>query len=407
VALGKSIPFEPGNQGIDLLGNVRGVSVGNDATDDFLAGLAIAVTVVVFLNSLAHFFSFISGVAAEGFKELVDLFLEDNDAKGGAENFFQVGVDESIGFTLAAGDVFVKLDGTADSGADTGLDNSGIFEIFGADANMGLSHGWGGGLRDADKLPCTHCAVDLVVIEGDIADVEVVYSTHGAAEYIIATQTEDIEFVEGVFGTPFIPLDDLDTVGSGKLDRDGVGNRGLGDDDSRGVGTDVSGEVGEAFGELENPVVFFARDVAVAEFGTAIERSEQAFRGDSAMEAFGEERDMGFGDAHDFADFAEDAPGAVGADGGDGGDVSVAIPSDKVLADIFAASGFEIDVDVGAFTAIGGEESVEVEFEGESIDAGDAEAVGDHGIHNRTTTTVKDTFTLGPLAHFPSDKEVA
>ncbi len=94
------------------------------------------------------------------FEELVDLFLEDDDTVGVADDFFESGIREGIFFAVAAGDKGVELDGPSDSGADTGLDEAGVFEVLGADSGMGLGHGGGSGLWDADGLVRTHGGVD-------------------------------------------------------------------------------------------------------------------------------------------------------------------------------------------------------------------------------------------------------
>lgn len=132
----------------------------------------------------------------------------------------------------------------------------------------------------------------------------------------------------------------------------------------------------------------------------------EAFGVDAAVDFFGEESDQGVREGEGFADFADDASDAVGADRGDGGDVILAVLVDEIVADIVAAFRFEINVDIGLFSAIRGEKPLEVEVMSEGIDAAESEAEGNGGIDDGSASAELDIFFSGPLAHIPGDKEM-
>ena len=79
----------------------------------------------------------------------------------------------------------------------------------------------------------------------------------------------------------------------GPHDGDGIGDGGLADDDSRGVGAHIAGDILEVFGEFEHPLEAFTGDFGIAEFGAFSEGFVEAFGIDTAVDFFGEESDEG------------------------------------------------------------------------------------------------------------------
>jgi hypothetical protein len=168
----------------------------------------------------------------------------------------------------------------------------------------------------------------------------------------------------------------------------------------------IAGDILEVFGEFEDPLESFTGDFGIAEFGAFLKGFVEAFGVDATVDFFGEESDEGVGEGESFSNFADDASDTVGTDCGDSGDMILAIFVDEVVADIVAAFGFKIDVNIGVFGAIGGEEPLEVEVMGEGIDAAESEAEGNCGIHDRAASAELDVLFTGPLAHIPGDEEM-
>lgn len=115
----------------------------------------------------------------------------------------------------------------------------------------------------------SHGGVDGGVVGFEFADAEggvgLSESGFGSGEDILTTQAEDVEFDIAVFGGALIPLDDAEVrvlviSGTGPHDGDSVGDRGLADDDARGVSSHVAGDILEVFGEFEDPLKAFAGD---------------------------------------------------------------------------------------------------------------------------------------------------
>lgn len=170
VALSESVALESDDELEDFFGDFRGVSSLDDSSAEGIGDCFAVVVVAFFVDFFAGFFGFAAGVADKMFEELVDLFLEDDDAVGVANDFFESGIREGVFFSVASGDEGVEFDGSSDSGADSGLDEAGIFEVLGADSGMSLGHGGGSGLRDADGLVGAHCGIDGRVIGFEFAD---------------------------------------------------------------------------------------------------------------------------------------------------------------------------------------------------------------------------------------------
>ena len=220
-------------------------------------------------------------------------------------------------------------------------------------------------------------------------------------------KAEDVKLVEVVLRAAFVPLDDGDAIGAGGHDGHGVAEGFAGDHDAGGVGAHVSGDVGHPFGEAEDPAESVARDAAIAEFGAGIEGLFEPLRRDSAVNALGKVANRFFGDFHDLPHFADNASRRICPDGGDGGNAIGPIFLRYVLADILAAVGFEVDVDIGAFAAIDGEKTIEVEIVFEGVNAGKAEVKGDDGVDDRPSGAEMDALGARPLAHVPGDEKVA
>lgn len=172
VALGESVAFESDDELEDFFGDFWGVpSFDHAAAEGIGDGFAVVV-VALFVDFFAGFFGFAARVSDKVFEELVDLLLEDDDAVGVTDDLFESGVGERVLFAVAAGDQGVELYGSTNSGADSGLDEAGVFQVLGADSGVGLGHGWGGGLGDADGLVGAHCGVDGWIIGFEFADAE-------------------------------------------------------------------------------------------------------------------------------------------------------------------------------------------------------------------------------------------
>ncbi len=79
-----------------------------------------------------------------------------------------------------------------------------------------------------------------------------------------------------------------------------------------------------------------------------------------------------------------------------------------VLDDALAliAAG-EIDIDVGPFAALFGEEAFEEEVHLDGVDGGDAEGVADGGVGGGTASLAQDALFAGETDEVPDDEEVA
>ena len=96
-----------------------------------------------------------------------------------------------------------------------------------------------------------------------------------------------------------------------------------------------------------------------------------------APQRAGERADGVVGQAEDLADLADRAAAAIADDGGGQAGALAAVSVVDVLDHLLAPLVLEVDVDVGRFAALGGDEAFEQEIDLLGIDLGDAEAITD------------------------------
>lgn len=96
----------------------------------------------------------------------------------------------------------------------------------------------------------------------------------------------------------------------------------------------------------------------------------------------------------------------IGDHVGDLGGVGAVVPFVDVLDDLFAPVRFDVDVDVGRPVALGRQEPLEQESEGDGIGVGDAQRVADRRVRGRAATLAEDAVALAERDDVPHDQEV-
>ncbi len=78
-----------------------------------------------------------------------------------------------------------------------------------------------------------------------------------------------------------------------------------------------------------------------------------------------------------------------------------------ILDDFFAAVIGDVEIDVGRFAALLGEEAFEQQFEFDRVDGGDFEAVADSGVGGGAATLAEDPVLFAEAGDVPDDDEIA
>ena len=112
--------------------------------------------------------------------------------------------------------------------------------------------------------------------------------------------------------------------------------------------------------------------------------------------------------AQRLADFARGGAAAVGDDVGGHGGAELAVALVDVLDGALAliAAG-EIDIDIGPFAALFGEETLEEQLHADGIDGGDAERIADGAVGGRTAALAEDAVIAAEVHDVPHDEEIA
>ena len=118
--------------------------------------------------------------------------------------------------------------------------------------------------------------------------------------------------------------------------------------------------------------------------------------------------ERGFVEAQRLADFARGGASAIGDDVGGHGGAELAVALVDVLDDALAlvAAG-QVDIDVGPFAALFGEEALEQQLHADRIDGGDAERVADGAVGGRAAALHEDVLLAAEADDVPDDEEVA
>jgi hypothetical protein len=97
----------------------------------------------------------------------------------------------------------------------------------------------------------------------------------------------------------------------------------------------------------------------------------------------------------------------VGDDVGDLGGVAAAVALVDVLDHLLTAARLDVDVDVGGAVALGGQEALEEQAEGDGVGLGDAEGEAHRGVGRRAAALAIDAVAAAELDDVPDDEEVA
>ena len=109
-------------------------------------------------------------------------------------------------------------------------------------------------------------------------------------------------------------------------------------------------------------------------------------------------------DAQGLASVSKGGPWSVPNDGSRQGRTVAAVLGVDVLDDLFAALVFKVDIDVGRFITLLGDETLKEHAHAGGIDLGDAQAIADRGVGCRATALAEDA--LGPCeGHDVVDRE--
>ncbi len=221
-------------------------------------------------------------------------------------------------------------------------------------------------------------------------------------------ESEEIDFDDAEIGAVFlVPLHDDAAGHGGGFERNDVIETSLADDHAAGVLAEMARHVLQGYDDIEK---FADLQVVEVEAGFAelfflcvffVVIAPHGGEGGNFVE-------RGHIEAEDFARFARGEASAIRDDvGGHGGAVfSVALVD--VLNDALAliAAG-EIDIDVGPFAALFGEEALEEEVHADGVDGGDAEGVADGAVGGGTASLAEDALFAGEADEVPDDEEVA
>src|ERR671922_1743510 len=104
---------------------------------------------------------------------------------------------------------------------------------------------------------------------------------------------------------------------------------------------------------------------------------------------------------------ADGRSSSVGDDVRDLRCVVASVPFIDVLDGFFAASGFDVDVDVRRSVTRRRKEALEQQAELHRVGVGDAERVADGGVGGRAASLAEDVVAPAELADVPDDQEVA
>src|SRR5205814_3055823 len=106
----------------------------------------------------------------------------------------------------------------------------------------------------------------------------------------------------------------------------------------------------------------------------------------------GQRADGIVGESKRLADFANRAAAAITDDRGGEIGVITAVALVDVLNHLLAPFVFEIDIDVGRFLALFGDEALEQQIDLRGVYLGDAEAITDDGIGGRSAPLAQDSL---------------
>ena len=119
-------------------------------------------------------------------------------------------------------------------------------------------------------------------------------------------------------------------------------------------------------------------------------------------------RHCGLIEAQRFADFARGRASAIGDDVGGHGGAEFAIALVDILDDALApiAAG-QVDIDVGPFAALLGEEALEEQLHADRVDRRDAERIADRAVGGRAAPLRQNALLAAEFDDVPDDEEVA
>ncbi|MNX79314.1 hypothetical protein D3C86_1109410 [compost metagenome] len=335
--------------------------------------------------------------------QLHRLLLEQGHAEGLVQNLFEFVGRAVVGRRRRIDDLFllvsppqIGMDHVAldRAGADDGDLDHQVIEAAGPQPGQHVDLGSALDLKDANGLASAQHVVDPDVVARDRGQVviHVMVGAHQVEGLADAGQHPerqhiDLHQAQGV-DVILVPLDEGALRHGRVADGDHFVQPVLGQDETPDMLTEVAGEVQQAHRHFDRAgdhgvgdVQTGLNDVAIADLGSP-----------TAPVAGGQTGGDVFGQAQGLADLADGATGAEVDDGGGDARAMATVAFVDVLDDLLASFVFEIDVDVGRFVAVLGQEALEQQIGFHRVHRGDAQDVADRRVRRRAPSLAQDAL---------------